>query len=467
MTCEISKTLKIKLLLLAIISIIGFSYLVMPFNASISVPIFTLVQFGCFCFVVQNKKRLILFIPIFIMSLNSFISANTIWKLSNLVLCAVLYSAMFADFDFKSDSLEYLTRIIFNFFSAFSHFFTPFKWIFEFSGEKTSVIKKVIKALLIAMPCAFFLILVLANADMVFSIKISDGVISILKYINFNTMYNILCGIIAGLFIFGIVFHSYVGEKNDEFDEFSANGDLIIINVILSVILAVYTFFVVIQFKYLFAESVLPNGLTYTEYARKGFFELLALTGVNIVIILAVVKLTKNKDGKWMLLTKILCHYLCAVTVVLLVSSFYRMYLYVASDGLTRLRFFVLGFLVFEAIGLAATFIYISKPKFNITLLYAIIALTYYSVLNLVPTDYIIAKNQIDRYLKGEAKNLEYVFTLSPDAAPAMEYLLKKTDNDYFKDSVEIFLKGNNEMYFSTNWQSYNLSVEKMKSISK
>ena len=91
-------------------------------------------------------------------------------------------------------------------------------------------------------------------------------------------------------------------------------GDTLILNILLFAIAAVYTIFAVVQFRYLFAEQTLPYGLTYTEYARKGFFELLFLTGINI----------------------------------LLASSFYRMWLYNEDDGLTRLRFLVFGFLIFE-----------------------------------------------------------------------------------------------------------------------
>ena len=50
-------------------------------------------------------------------------------------------------------------------------------------------------------------------------------------------------------------------------------------------VLAVYTIFIVIQFKYLFSGGVLPNGLNYSEYARRGFFELVVLSVLNIALI--------------------------------------------------------------------------------------------------------------------------------------------------------------------------------------
>jgi uncharacterized membrane protein len=91
-------------------------------------------------------------------------------------------------------------------------------------------------------------------------------------------------------------------------------------------------------------------------YARRGFFELIFLTGVNIAFILLTVWLTKAQKSRAANLTKILCLYLCAITVILLISSFYRMWLHGYDDGLTRMRFLVFGFLIFEFIGLIFTF---------------------------------------------------------------------------------------------------------------
>lgn len=454
-----TKNLKIKLMLYAVISAVSFTYLVTPENAGISVPVFTLLQFVCLWFTVPDRKRLVLFIPVFIMSLNCFISASDIWRSSNLLVSAVLYSCMFIKFDLNSDSLKYLGDIAERIFAPFMCFGLPFKWILEINSEKAPVIKRIAAALVIAIPCALLLVVILSNADMVFSLKTEAVFDSIFESLNFHSILLVIFGIAAGLYLFGVVYRAHTTKTCEETDRSVRKGDLIIINIILFVILFVYTLFVIVQFKYLFAGSILPEGLTYTEYARKGFFELLALTGVNIAAILTVIKLTKNRSGKWVTLTKALCHYLCAVTIVLLVSSFYRMQLYTNDDGLTRLRFFVMGFLMFEAIGLLITFLYIAKPRINITLVYFIIALTYYTILNIIPSDNIIAKNQIDKYLKGERTGLEYIFMLSADAAPAMEYLFKNTADEEMKRSVSGFLENVTFSDIPERWQRFNLAL--------
>jgi len=462
-----SKELKNKLILYAIITSISFSYLVLPESAGISVPIFVLIQFVCLWFTVPDRKKLVLFVPIFIMSLNCFISANNIWRLTNFLLSGILYSCMLVKFNFKNDSLEFITNVISGITSSFTHFPLPFKWILELNTEKAPVIKRIFAAFVIALPCTILLIAALANADMVFSIKTEDFMMNIFEFFNANVFFKILYGIIAGLFAFGILYNTIIDDIDEKTSSPRFKGDLIIINILLVSVLTVYTLFVIIQFKYLFAGTTLPEGLTYTEYARKGFFELLALTGVNIVAILIITRLIKSHNSKWLNFTKVLCHYLCAVTVILLISSFFRMLLYTNDDGLTRLRFFVMGFLVFEAIGLLITFIYIAKPKFNIVLVYFIIALSYYTVLNIVPADSIIAKNQIDKYLQGKREDVEYIYSLSTDAAPAMNYLTQNTDNEKDITDVKDFLTIETHSDIPERWQRFNISTQNAKKILK
>jgi hypothetical protein len=182
-----------------------------------------------------------------------------------------------------------------------------------------------------------------------------------------------------------------------------------------------------VQIRYLFGGyegMALPGGISYSDYARRGFFELFFLTGVNIAFILWSVSLFKGRTGAKGGVIQGFQAYLCLLTFVLLASSFYRMTLYSADDGFTRLRLLVYGFLLFEAVGLAITDFYIFKPKFNIIAVYAVIALSYYCVVNVGQLDYWVAKNQVDRYLeKGDPSGISYACSLSADAAPALARL--------------------------------------------
>jgi hypothetical protein len=301
----------------------------------------------------------------------------------------------------------------------------------------------------------------LSSADMIFSQTVERFIQTIVDSININIVGRVFLGIVAGLYVFGIVCGILTSKPEEAAHEKRQfKGDTMIINIVLSSVLVVYTLFVAIQFRYLFAPpDSLPYGLNFVTYARRGFFELLFLTFVNIVSILVTVWLTKTQRGRGAKLTKILSMYLCAVTVILLASSFYRMWLYGADDGLTRMRFLVFGFLIFELIGLIFTFFYIMKPKFNVVLVYCFIALSYYLLLNLVPIDRIIAREQINRYFATGQGGIHYSMTLSPDAAPEIARLLNSSDACVSNYAQEYFVKVENENV--SGWRQWNLSRSK------
>lgn len=462
-----TKAMRIKLIIYAVVSSVSFSYLILPQNSGISVVLFSLLQFLMLWYIAPSKKRLILFVPVFLMSLNCFISGSNVWRISNLIVSIILYGCMFTDISFKNDTFEFITNTLINIIYSFTHFLLPFKWAVELNSEKAPLVKRILIAVGIAIPCAVVLVIVLSNIDMVFSLKTGSFINGLSSFISINTIVKAVFGTVAGLFLFGVMYNSHCETTEQNTTKNQHTGDLVIINILLSTILVIYTMFVIIQFKYLFAGSALPDGLTYTQYARKGFFELLALTGVNIAIILTVTKLTKSQNGVWLNFSKVLCHYLCAITIILLASSFYRMFLYTNDDGLTRLRFFVMGFLVFEAIGLIVTFFYIHKPKFNIVLIYTVTALTYYSLLNIIPADRIIAKNQIDKYLDGKRNDIDYIFTLSSDSIPAMEYLYENTDDENTKKRITYFVSEQTKSDIPDRWQRFNLSVYRAKDFLK
>ncbi len=458
-----SKSLKIKMLIYAALTAISFSYLVLADGAGVSVFVFIALQTVMLSFVVNEKKRLLWLVPIGILCLNSFLSANTIWRAPNFIVCIVLFALMFTPLNIKNVTLGFFVDIAERACAPLADLITPFSWFFEITEGKKGYVKRGAIAAVISLTCVSVLCVVLSSADMVFLHGVENFADYFSGIFTVKTLWKIALGILAGLYLFGVVYNSYFSYDKDD-KEFKIKGDLLIIACVMLSALAVYTIFVVIQFKYLFAGSTLPYGLNVTEYARKGFFELLGLTCVNLAAILVVTKLTEHIKGKKSVFVKAMNMYLCAVTVVLLASSFYRMHLYNETDGLTRLRFLVFGFLAFELIGLLATFFYIAKPKFNIVMVYGALALCYYMVLNVVPMDAIVAKNQIDRYLSGQRNETIYARTLSIDAAEEIARIYHESTDPVAIQNAEKWLeeKQAEAKMLDNGWRSLNLSRERL-----
>lgn len=486
--------MKIKLSFYAVLSAVTFIILILTNNPGISIPLFMLIQFVSIYLVVKNRnevaniKGLLWMLPIFIITLNSLISAYDLWGPLNFLVNVGLYSVMTltlsGGFVLKSINYKDILIVIFNVFAPMIHFVVPFKWYAERSTdkEKNLLIKRILIGILISVPSVVFLILMLSSADMVFRNSFNNYVLWLDKLFEVFNIFKLIIGTVVGLYLFGQLY-SIFEEKHNGLEKiitintnpFKIKGDIVILNILLVSILSIYTIFMVIQFKYLFSAGELPNGLNFAEYARRGFFELVFLSVLNIGLILLTTFLLKEKiydeKSKWAIGTKLLLIYLCIITGILLVSSYYRMSLYDSAYGFTRLRILVYLFLIFEAVGLVATLIYILKRNFNILFVYVVIGIGFYLTTNVIKIDTIIAKRNIDMYLAGQTESLDmnYLTTLSVDAAPEImrlvdedvEFIVKYQARNYLQDKYNYY----SDIEF--NWQSYNLSVEKTKALLK
>ena len=445
------------------ITFLSFAYLVMPSNSGIGMPIFALLQIAMLPFVVENKRALFWLIPILAIFTNPFISANPMWKISNVFAFVILLALMFSKVSLTARTSAFFKNLFANMAVPFKFFALPFKTIISQNENRGKIIGRVLLGLLIAVPSVALLTTLLCMADSVFRENVLTLLDNLYQLINLTTVLKVLISGGCALYIFGAVYNA--NRKTEPAGQpapKTRNGDLIILNILLISVVTIYALFAVIQFRYLFARGALPGGLEYFEYARRGFFELLTLTAINIVIILVAVKLTAAKyDQLWGKIAKYLSFALGLLTIVMLVSSFYRMWLYSDADGLTRLRLLVFCFLAFELLGLLATLVYVIKPKFNMVVGYFIIMVAYYAFVNLLPLDHFVAKSQVDRYLlNGDPGGIEYTLTLSADALPQVERLVGSEYNYYARVFIRDLQREQRNTY--PRWQRYNLSTARV-----
>ncbi|WP_433252990.1 DUF4153 domain-containing protein [Streptosporangium sp. CA-135522] len=101
-----------------------------------------------------------------------------------------------------------------------------------------------------------------------------------------------------------------------------------------------FAVFVAMQLTVLFGSTrwvVSATGLTYAEYARSGFFQLVVVS-VFVLAIVAVASGALELAGRDRWLLAGLLGLLCALTMVILVSALHRLDLYVDAYGFSRLR---------------------------------------------------------------------------------------------------------------------------------
>ncbi len=180
--------------------------------------------------------------------------------------------------------------------------------------------------------------------------------------------------------------------------------------VVLLLVDLLFLAFVWVQAFYLFggqAHLALTEGVTYASYARRGYFELLAVAVFALALLLLLVWLTPRdrRRARWLFNTA--GSLLLALVGVMLASAFYRILLYESAYGLTRLRLYVHVSLVWLALLLAWTLLTLWLPggaphtthRFATGAFFA--ALGFLLSLNLLNPDALIARHNLGHYLAG------------------------------------------------------------------
>ena len=237
-----------------------------------------------------------------------------------------------------------------------------------------------------------------------------------------------------------------VGESKDSVEQFmqllqnndekAEKKESYTIRMMITVLNLVYLVFCFTQIKVLFTEQ----NIKYSEFARKGFFQLMIVSLINIVMILKANNKNLRETEKQEKYKKTMCIVMVIFTLVIIISAFARMTLYQQNYGYTRLRVLVDLTLITEIILLIPTVIYILENKINLIKTYFVIIVTMYCIVNFVNIDKFIVKNNINRY--KETGNIDLNYLIEMNNTDLVEQLLE-LDNTEFKYSEKLYSQSN------------------------
>ncbi|NKZ05549.1 DUF4153 domain-containing protein [Actinomadura latina] len=164
------------------------------------------------------------------------------------------------------------------------------------------------------------------------------------------------------------------------------------------------------------------TGLTYAEYARQGFFQLVIVT-VLVLVVVAVAKRYAPKGDQGMV--RVLLGLLCTLTLVVVAVALRRLYLYEQMFGWTRLRLWVHAFelwLGFVVVLVAVAGVVKGRVPWlpRTVAVSGAVALIVLAVLN---PDRFIAEHNVARYKETGKIDVPYLRGLSADAVPALDEL--------------------------------------------
>ena len=304
----------------------------------------------------------------------------------------------------------------------------------------------ILLGLIVGIPILLAVLFLLASADAVFR----ELTVGILGNISLGNSFNVTCRVVF-LFLASYCLTSCLCKKriNEQVTD-RRKGEPVVAITVTGLLTVLYLLFSVIQIGSLFLGRMqLPGGYTYARYAREGFFQLLAVSLLNLVIVLVCMSFFKeSRLLKGMLTAMSFC------TFVMIASSALRMVIYIRFYYLTFLRILVLWSLAVLALLFAGIVISIFREKFPLFHYSVVVVSVLYLALSFVHPDYLIARvnvgnaahNQMQWYSPDEAESFSredlfggefflaseayhdyrYLIDLSADAAPVLVPYLKE-----------------------------------------
>ncbi len=265
-------------------------------------------------------------------------------------------------------------------FSAIGHFFGATASLLK--GDKRAIVKKVLLGLLLTLPILLIVLPLLASADAVFG----DMLGGLFRNLSLSSLFtHFLITAVATLFAYSYFWNLRFGTALRQPENARQPLDTTVCCIVMSITSIVYLLFCLVQFTYLFARAGLPADLTYSEYAREGFWQLLIITGLNLLLFGFPLRYAKPSKA-----LKVCLSILVGMTCVLLLSAFVRLNLLIGVYGLTWARLFGGWFMIFLAAVQILCVVRMCIPAFPLISVCGLLLLTWFVILGYSNPDAII-----------------------------------------------------------------------------
>ncbi len=290
----------------------------------------------------------------------------------------------------------------------------------------------------IALPVLCIMIPLLISADAAF-----DGLIRLLPDLDIAQLFVTIIfgtGLACILFTRGSALLHRPKELKTQKSTFSVSSWTV--NTVLIAVMVLYAVYLLSQLAYLIGgfSGILPESFTMAEYARRGFFEMAVLCAVDLAVIGVGIGLVRKKEEKAPILTRMLCLFVGLVTLFFVVTASAKMFLYIGSYGLTRLRVLTEVFMIF--LGLATTIVctWLFLPKLHYFKVISLLALVISTAVIWVDIDTVVAGYNVSAYQQGrlDTIDMDHLESLGDGAIPQIVLLTDDTDPVVAQRACEI-----------------------------
>lgn len=283
----------------------------------------------------------------------------------------------------------------------------------------TDVLAGVMRGLLLATPIVTVFAVLLVSADAVFAGQLRG----LLDVDAFDLAGHAFTTLAFGWLAAGTLWAGFCSPRvvpRPERPGWLALG-AIEVGLVLGLLDLLFGGFVWVQMRYLFGGDAWVTtvaGLTYSQYARRGFFELVAVTALALPLLLLAHWLLGPARTAVRRTVLGLAAVQVVLVLVMLASALERMRVYRAQYGQTELRFYTTAFMLWLGVLLVSFLLTVLPGRRSafaqVTLVTAFTALVLLHAVN--PDGRIV---QANRHAPN-GFDLEYALSLSADAVPAL-----------------------------------------------
>lgn len=339
------------------------------------------------------------------------------------------------------------------------------------AGEKPRRTMAIVLGLCGAAALVSFLLPVLMSADALFAASV-EALNWDIRALHFSDgLQRLFWALVFTPFVFSLLFAlAHPKQLCPPEEKKGLRVDALGFVLALAAVDGLYLAFLAVQSAGLFGgpEYVESLGVSYAEWARSGFFQIVGVTVVNLSLTLGALGLARREGRAWTAL-RWLCAGLAGESLVLLASAAWKMTLYVSAYGLSFKRCMTYWGMGMMALFLLAGLWKAKQPNFRFCKWAFPVALAGWLIINCVPVDYLVAKNQVDRYLSGEsaAVSVNYLaYNLSYDTLSQLERLdggrlVCEYDGYGRGETLAELVAGrrNSAGYQCRNWRTWSLSA--------
>ncbi len=337
------------------------------------------------------------------------------------------------------------------------------------SSKTGNAVRIILLGLLLSLPLTLMVAALLSSADAGVA-KILNTVCKLFSEEFFSIAGQMLLAPLVGAWIFAVLYAATNTRRYprvcDQAFEQRMNGLRFLptlgLCTAVTPICLLYVIYVVSQISYFCSAfwGDLPENMIYSQYARRGFFELCAIAVLNLLVLLVINGCCKRNGEHKPMAASIYSCALCLFTLFIIATALAKMIMYINAYGLTRPRLYTAWFMVLLAVVFVILLIMQFRKLPAASVLTAVFTL-WLGILCFARPDALIAEYNITRWEKGSLKTPDW-YMLCELSDDAYAVICKHWDSIYESDKEMIQRKYDDRLreYDQDIHNTWNLSTQ-------